>query len=234
MSNILYQKASFDKLYYLGLHKDKSCLKIKCGGLKINWTYAWIGLKKFIPASDYILAVEVARRLQNDGFTPVINLLGERCANLKKVERIFKQYIYIVDALWKAEIKGKISVKPNQLGLSISKEIYCERVIWLSRRAHNQKISIEVDTEDSKHLNDILEIFKKIPGEYNVKQRGISNNSSTIQTFYGIGDDLKKKWRDEGFRVEVYVPIGPWHKALPYIWRRMKKMLTKFLTCLIL
>lgn len=185
--------------------------------------------KKFIPASNYMSAIGVARRLQNEGFTPIINLLGERCADLKMVERTFKQYIYLIDALHDKGIRGKISVKPVQLGLAISKEIYCERVIWLSRRAHNQKIPIEVDAEGSKHLNDILEIFKKIPGEYNVKQRGISNNSSTIQTFYGIRDDLKHKRRDEGFRVEVYMPVGLWHQSLPYIWRRIKEVFGKTL-----
>lgn len=129
MSNILYQKASFDKLYYLGLHNGKSYLKIKYGGLKINWIYAWIGLKKFIPASNYISAIEVAKCLQKEGFTPVINLLGKRCADLKKVERTFKQYIYIVDALYDPGIKGKISVKPTQLVIAISKEVYHEYIV---------------------------------------------------------------------------------------------------------
>ena len=160
--------------------------------------------------------------------------------------------------------------------------------------------------ENVKYLNDILEVFQKIPGEFNVRQaiqaylkrskkdieefiscrrkvrlvkgayvegdlskletqqqiknlaeqfllhgnepaiatikdeelindifnfaseRGVSKNRFIIQTLYGVSDNLKNKWRDEGFRVEVYVPIGPWHKALPYIWRRIKEILKKY------
>lgn len=279
----------------------------------MNWTYVWMGLKKFIPATDYISAVEVAKRLQNEGFTPIINLLGEHCASREKVERTFRQYLYLVDALCEAGIKGKISVKPTQLGLAISREIYCDLIWRLSRRAHNQKILIEIDMESVKYLEDTLGVFQKIPGEYCVRQaiqaylqrsrkdieefinrrqkvrlvkgayaegdlsksetrtqmknlverflvcgnepaiatikdeklindvfdfanqRGVSNNRFIIQTLYGVRNDLKNKWRDKGFRVEVYVPVGPWHKALPYIWRRIKEIiknsnLTNFLT----
>ncbi len=189
--------------------------------------------KKFIPAADYISAVEVAKRLQNDGFTPIINLLGEHCIDREKVEQTFRQYLYLIDALHKAGIKGKVSVKPTQLGLSISKEIYCDRLWQLARRAYNQKIPLEIDMKNVKCSNDALEVLKKIPGEYSVRQaavayqRRISGNNFIVQTFYGVRDDLKYKWRDKGFRVEVYVPVGAWYKVLPYIWRR----LTNFLTC---
>ncbi len=291
----------------------------------MSWTYVGLGLlavilkvffvllllaikKKFIPASNYISAVEVAKRLQNEGFTPIINLLGEHCASWEKVERTFRQYLYLIDALYGAGIKGKISVKPTQLGLAISKEVYCERIVWLSRRAHNQKIPLEIDMESLEYLDDTLSVFLEIPGEYNVRQaiqaylqrskkdikefinrrrkvrlvkgayaegdlsksetrtqmknlmeqfltcgiesaiatikdeklindifelvsrRGASNNRFVIQTLYGVRDDLKHKWRDKGFRVEVYVPVGPWHKALPYIWRRIKEVLTHIKT----
>ena len=290
----------------------------------MNWTYVWIGItaavlkvllvlllyslkKKFIPASDYISAVKIAERLQNEGFTPIINLLGENYKGREKIMRTFRQYLYLIDALSKAGIAGKISIKPTQLGLSISKEIYCDYVWWLARRAHNQKIFIEVDMEGAKYLADTLEVFREIPGEYNVRQaiqaylkrsesdverliscrrkvrlvkgayaegnlsksetqrqmknfarqlllrgvepaiatitdeelindvldfvsqRGIPKNRFIIQTLYGVRDDLKHKWRDDGFRVEVYVPVGPWHKALPYIWRRVKEVIKTFI-----
>ena len=269
----------------------------------MDWTYIWIGIKKFIPASNYISAVDVAKRLQSEGFTPIINLLGEHCTNLKKVEQTYRNYIYLIDALYQAGVWGKISVKPTQLGLAISKEIYIDLIWRLSRRAYNQKILLEIDMENVKYLEDTLEVFQKIPGEYGIRQaiqtylkrskkdikefiscrrkvrlvkgayaegdlgksetrgqmkilaeqflihgnepaiatikdeelindifkfaseRGISKNHFIIQTLYGVRDGLKHKWRDNGFRVEVYVPVGPWHKALPYIWRRVKEIL---------
>ena len=73
--------------------------------------------KKFIPASDYMSAIKVAKRLQDDGFTPIINLLGEHCVSRKKIKQTFRQYLYLVDALCEAGIKGKISVS-SPLGLA--------------------------------------------------------------------------------------------------------------------
>lgn len=285
----------------------------------MNLIYVWVGLivaawfgffilslyflkKKFIPASDYLSAVKIAQKLQSEGFTPIINLLGEHYASREKVEQTFRQYLYLVDALFEAGINGKISAKPTQLGLAISKEIYCNCVWRLARRARNQNIFLEIDMEGAKYLADTLEVFWKIPGSYDVRQavqaylkrsqkdieefikrrrkvrlvkgayaegdlgrpetqaqiknftekflihglkpaiatvkdeklmddifklteeRGILKNRFIIQTLYGIGDDLKRKWRDEGFRVEVYVPVGPWRKALPFVWRRIKEI----------
>ena len=263
----------------------------------MNWM-----CKKFIPASDYISAIEVAKRLQNEGLTPIINLLGEHYTSRGKIHQTYKHYLFLVYALHDAGIRGKISVKPTQLGLAISREIYCEYVWWLCRSAHNQKIQIEIDMESAKYLDDTLGVLRKIPREYCARQaiqaylkrseddikefisrrqkvrlvkgayaegdlnksetrtqmknlmeqlllrgsepaiatikdeelinnvlkfageRGIPKNRFIIQTLYGIRDDLKRKWRGEGYRVEVYVPVGPWHKALPYIWRRIKEI----------
>lgn len=289
----------------------------------MNWTYAWIVLiaavgniffvllllaflkKKFIPAADYISAVEVARRLQGAGFVPIINLLGEHLTNQEKIKQTFRKYLYLIDLLSEAGIKGKISVKPTQVGLAVSKEIYCDYLCRLCRRARNQKILVEVDMESLKYIDNTLFVFREIPGEYGARQavqaylrrseediktfiyhhrkirlvkgayaegdlnksetrtrmknfmeqlllygsepaiatikdeelindiikftnqHGIPKNRFIIQTLYGIRDDLKEKWRDEGFRVEVYVPVGRWYKALPYIWRRIREI--KFL-----
>ncbi|MBI2446259.1 MAG: proline dehydrogenase family protein [Parcubacteria group bacterium] len=73
--------------------------------------------------------------------------------------------------------------------------------------------------KDEELISDILKF---------ASEHGVSKSRFIIQTLYGIGDELKKKWRDEGYGVEVYVPVGPWHKSLPYVWRRIKEILKKY------
>lgn len=271
----------------------------------MNWAYVWVGLKKFIPATDYISAIEVARRLQNEGFTPIINLLGEHYTDRKKVDTVVTQYKFLLSSLRNAGVRAKISIKPTQIGLEISKETYKFNIIQIIRRAHIENISLEIDIESFYYLNDTIDVFLEISGDFDVRQaiqaylqrskkdikelisrrrkvrlvkgayaegdlsksetrtqmknfmeqlllcgnepaiatikdeelindifkfasqRGVSNNRFIIQTLYGVRNDLKNKWRNKGFRVEVYVPVGPWHKALPYIWRRVKEILKK-------
>lgn len=275
-------------------------------GIIVIWLIAGFFLAvylkiKFIPASDVKSAILIAKRIQEQGFTPVISLLGEHDRDRENIERMFRQYLYLIDRLHEEGIKGKISAKPTGLGLAISRELYRDYILWLSRRAHRQDIPPEIDMEGRKYLDDTLSVFMEIPGEFGVRQAiqaylwrsiddvgklvkfdkkirlvkgaysesdlapsnkdemlniltttllikgghaiatvrdkkyinsvrricrlyNIPKNSFTIQMLYGRRDDLKCRLRDEGFRVEVYVPVGTWHRAFPYLWRRLKEI----------
>lgn len=262
---------------------------------------SWL-LKKFIPASDYKSAIEVARRLEAEGFIPIINLLGEHYTDLKKIEQTVEKYCYLIDAIKENKLKAKISVKPTQIGLAISKGLYRKNISRIARRAYLQKVPLEIDVESLKYFDDILSVFMEIPGEFLVRQaiqaylkrserdisdliarwckvrlvkgayaegdlsksetqaqmkklaeqlllRGnepaiatvrdkdligfltvfhgenkIEKDKFIFQMLYGISDEIKKVLHDLSFRVEVWVPVGPWYKALPYLWRRIKEI----------
>lgn len=261
--------------------------------------------KQFIPASDYKSAIAVAKRIQDKGFVPIINLLGEHYTSRKKVDETINEYLYLIGLLHDAGIKAKISVKPTQIGLAIFKELYLYNILQIARRAHNHKIPLEIDVESLKYLDDTLSVFLEIPGEFLVRQavqaylkrskedigkligwhkkvrlvkgayaesdlskletraqmenfaeqllllgnepaiatirdkdligfltifhgeNKIEKKQFIFQMLYGLSDEMKEVLRDLGFRIEVYVPIGHWYKALPYIYRRIKEILTK-------
>ena len=260
--------------------------------------------KKFIPAIDIKSAIKVAKRLEKDGFVPIVNFLGEHYTSRNRVEQTANAYAFLINAIKKNNLKAKISVKPTQIGLAISKAIYLRNILWLVRRAHNQKVPLEIDMEELRFLEDTLEVFNQIPGHFNVRQavqsyfkrseddlqklvsrsarirlvKGAYGESDlnreerkerfrfteqllligydptvatvrdkdlvefirrtrvkyhwnakrlqqfSIQMLYGRADELKRHLYGDGFRVEVYVPVGHWHKALPYIWRRIKEV----------
>lgn len=266
----------------------------------------WSLKKRFIPASDVESAILVAKRIQEQGSTPVINLLGEHDHSRENIERTYRQYLHLIDRLHEEGIKGKISVKPTQLGLAISRELYRDYIFGLSRRAYRQGIPLEIDIESLQYLDDTLGVFMEIPGAFLVRQavqaylkrskedigkligwhkkvrlvkgayaEGDLNKPETqaqmenlaeqlltcgnepaiatvgdkdligfltvfhwenkiekdkfiFQMLYGRSDEIKEVLRDCGFRVEVYMPIGPWRKALPYVWRRIKEIIKSF------
>lgn len=285
----------------------------------MNWTYVWIGLlmmvwleifilslyafkKKFIPASDIESAIEVAKIIQEQGLMPVLSLLGEHYTSRKKVDKAVNKHRHLIGRLYDEKIKAKISVKPTQVGLAISREEYKFNILQIAKMAHREKVPLEIDVESLRYLDDTLGVFLEIPGEFLVRQavqaylrrskedvgkliggykkvrlvkgayaegdlnesetqaqmknlaeqlllcgnepavatieneelidgifefadqRGIPKDRFIIQTLYGVGDDLKRKWQDKGLRMEVYVPVGPGRKALPYLRRRVKEL----------
>ena len=153
----------------------------------------WALKKKFIPASDVESAILVAKRIQEQGFTPVINLLGEHDHDRENVERTYRQYLHLIDRLHEEGIKGKISIKPTQLGLAISRELYRDYIFGLSRRAHRQSIPPEIDIEGLQYLDDTLGVFMEIPGEFLVRQ--------AVQAY------LKRSQEDIGKLIGLYKKV---------------------------
>lgn len=264
--------------------------------------WLWMLKQKFIAAPDYQSAISAAFRLQSRGFVPVINLLGEHYTDRAKVEDTTTQYFFLIDLIKENKLIAKVSVKPTQIGLAISKELYSYNICRLARRAHNQKVPLEIDMEALKYLDDTLETYWEIPGEFDVRQaiqaylkrseediekfiawnrkvrlvKGAYSESDldkdeqkrqlfrladllcfesgnqtlatvrdknfidgvrlagerwtffrshiSFQMLYGRADKLKRELLKDGFRVEVYMPVGPWHKALPYVWRRITEV----------
>ena len=245
--------------------------------------------RKFIAASNLHQAVRAAERLSQEGFTPIINLLGEHYHSREKIERTVDQYRYLIDLLAQSGIQGKISIKPTQIGLAFSKDLYHQNLIAILRRAntHNPRIQVEIDIENARYKHDTLGVFLEIPGEYDALLRQnrkirlvkgayaegdltpaqvedqmrncsqhlvlcardpaiatvrdehllrtiiefvtdiktIQRDSFEIQMLYGRRDDLKRFYKAHGYRVAVYMPVGPAYKAIPYIWRRVKELI---------
>ena len=263
--------------------------------------------RKFIAAPNLHQAVRAAERLSQEGFTPIINLLGEHYHSREKIERTVDQYRYLIDLLAQSGIQGKISIKPTQIGLAFSKDLYHQNLIAILRRAntHNPRIQVEIDIENARYKHDTLGVFLEIPGEYDARQavqvyfygssekdiekllrqnrkirlvkgayaegdltpaqvedqmrncsqhlvlcardpaiatvrdehllrtiiefvtdiKTIQRDSFEIQMLYGRRDDLKRFYKAHGYRVAVYMPVGPAYKAIPYIWRRVKELI---------
>lgn len=131
---------------------------------------------KFIPASDVESAIKVARRLQDEGFVPIINFLGEHYTTKTKVDEVVRKYSSLIDAIKEKDLRAKISVKPTQIGLAISEDFYFNNLHWLARHAYNRgtpleiRVPLEVDVENLKYLDATLKVFMKIPGYFDIRQ----------------------------------------------------------------
>jgi proline dehydrogenase len=64
------------------------------------------------------------------------------------------------------------------------------------------------------HDEDVLREIKR-----HALERGIAQNRYEFQMLYGIRRDLQRAFRDEGYRMRIYVPFG--HEWFPYFMRRL-------------
>jgi proline dehydrogenase len=116
----------------------------------------------------------------------IINKLGEYHTSKKQINTTMKEYQKIIHSFRKLKIRGAISVKPTQIGLSISqKEFYrnFEKIIQAARNAH---VFVWLDMESSEHTDETIEIYHTFFSKY--ERLGIALQANLKRTENDLRD----------------------------------------------
>ncbi len=116
----------------------------------------------------------------------IINKLGEYHTSKKQINTTMKEYQKIIRSFRKWKIRGAISVKPTQIGLSISqKEFYrnFEKIIQAARNAH---VFVWLDMESSEHTDETIEIYHTFFSKY--ERLGIALQANLKRTENDLRD----------------------------------------------
>jgi proline dehydrogenase len=100
-----------------------------------------------------------------------------------------EEYQKIVNSFRKWKVRGAISVKPTQIGLSISQK-QChrnfEKIIQHARSAH---VFVWLDMESSEHTDEIIEIYHSFFSKY--ERLGIALQANLRRTENDLNDLLE-------------------------------------------
>jgi len=122
--------------------------------------------KQWIAGNTIDDALASAKTAYKSGRHAIINKLGEYHTSKKQITSTIKEYQKIVNSFRKWKIRGAISVKPTQIGLSLSqKECYrnFETIIQDARNAH---VFVWLDMESSEHTDETIEIYNAFFSKY--------------------------------------------------------------------
>ena len=104
-------------------------------------------------------ALIAAKSCNMKGQKVILNYLGEDYTEEESINRAFKEYSNLLERLYLGQIKGCISVKPSQLGLSVSYELCLKNFKALTKRAMEFGGFIWNDMESSKYTDDTLMLY---------------------------------------------------------------------------
>ena len=96
----------------------------------------------------------------------IINKLGEYHTTKKQIQESIDDYQKIANSFRKWKVRGAISIKPTQIGLSISqKQCYksLEEIIQKMRDVH---VFIWIDMESSEHTDETIELYSSFFSKY--------------------------------------------------------------------
>jgi proline dehydrogenase len=144
--------------------------------------------KQWIAGDTVDDALVSAKKAYKSRRHAIINKLGEYHTSKKQIKVSMEEYQKIVKSFRKWKIRGAISVKPTQIGLSISqKECYrnFEKIILDARNAH---VFVWLDMESSEHTDEIIEIYHKFFSKY--ERLGIALQANLKRTENDLNDLL--------------------------------------------
>jgi proline dehydrogenase len=141
----------------------------------------WSGLlyqiaKHWIAGETYEEAMKRAQQSNASNVLAIINLLGEEITSQEEVAAATAEYVEILKTLATRKIRGCISVKPTQLGLTIEKELYKENMNTILSAAKSLHAFVWMDMEGSRYTVDTVDSYLEF-------LKGFDNVGVAIQAY---------------------------------------------------
>ena len=122
--------------------------------------------KQWIAGDSIDDALKSAKLSYKNGRHAIVNKLGEYHKSKTQINKTVKEYQKIVSSFRKWKIRGAISVKPTQVGLSISKKECIKNFQKIIKKATLSHIFVWIDMESSDHTDETIEIYYDMFARY--------------------------------------------------------------------
>lgn len=141
--------------------------------------------KQWIAGDTIDDALSSAKYAYKNGRHAIINKLGEYHKSKSQIKKTVLEYQKITDSFREWKIRGAISIKPTQIGLSISQK-ECLRnlttIVEIAKKAH---VFVWLDMESADHTDETIELYNTFFPRY--ERIGIALQANLKRT----EDDLK-------------------------------------------
>ena len=151
--------------------------------------------KKWIAGNTINDALESAKNAYDEGRHAITNKLGEYHTSKKQIKITVTEYQKIINSYKKWKIRGAISIKPTQIGLSISrKECFrnLEKIVEHARKAH---VFVWLDMESVEHTDETIHLYEKFFTQYErlglALQANLKRTENDIMNLIAIGAKIR-------------------------------------------
>ncbi len=152
-------------------------------------------VKKWAAGDDMEDALIAAKSCNVKGQKAILNYLGEDYTEEERIDRAIKEYSNLLERLYLGQIEGCISVKPSQLGLSVSYELCLKNFRALTKRAVEFGGFIWIDMESSKYTDDTLTLYLELIGHHRdigvVLQSALRRSASDLLHLIEVGGKVR-------------------------------------------
>ena len=120
---------------------------------------------RYIAGSQLSDARSVVARLNGEGKTATVDVLGEEITQPSEAEAIADEYVAALEAFERDGLDANVSVKPTALGLKLDYELCKRNVEQVIAAAEPTNRFVRIDMEDSSTTDDTLRLFRELREE---------------------------------------------------------------------
>lgn len=141
--------------------------------------------ERFVAGETLPEAIEVARRLNDDGLEVALDHLGESVTDERGAVQAAQAYLDLLDAVANSGVRATASLKLTQLGLDISEPLCLDNMRRILERAKATNNHITIDMESSDYTDSTLRIFRTLRQDFD-------NVGTVIQAYlYRSEEDMR-------------------------------------------
>ena len=146
--------------------------------------------KQWIAGDTIEDALKSAKNAYKNGRHAIINKLGEYHKTQSTIEKTILDYEQIIASFRKWKVRGAISVKPTQVGMSINQKTCLasfERLIDSASKSH---VFVWIDMESSEHTDETMELYYALFSRY--ERLGIAIQANLKRSHQDIKDLVRQ------------------------------------------
>lgn len=122
--------------------------------------------KQWIAGDTMEEALKSARQANMNGMSAILNKLGEHMTSKAQVSQTVLDYLTLVSNLRRSKITGGLSIKPTQVGLSISTKECLENLDKIIEKALQSQSFVWIDMESSEYTDNTFKIYLNLFEKY--------------------------------------------------------------------
>ena len=145
-----------------------------------------LGGARFVAGTTLDEAVEVLRRLDDQGLLTNTTILGEHVEEEAEARAVVDAYEVVLDRLAAERLRTNVALKLTHLGLDFGEEVAYTNVEQVVRKAAAVGNFIRIDMEESKWVDATLRIYRRL------REAGHDNVGTVLQAYlYRTENDLE-------------------------------------------
>jgi len=120
----------------------------------------------FVAGESPAAALDHVRAMNADDVNVILNLLGEHYDDPEPAKEDAATYRRLLTEVAGTDLDACVSVKPSQLGLDVSVDLFAENLRAVVAAAHEHDAFVWCDMEDADTTDDTLDTFIELAAEF--------------------------------------------------------------------